>query len=104
VVSSKGYAGVPLDLCAPKEGRERPIEAGIEAGTHFRLTGQVEIAVGDRAATIFEAASEGEEARTLIAVGSRGLGSSLTPEARKRLDEGLEGGKGHIPIYPREAV
>ena len=33
-------------------------------------------------------------------MGSRGLGSSLTPEARKRLDEGLEGGKGHDPYLP----
>jgi len=35
----------------------------------------VRIAVGDRATTILEAASEGEETRSLIAGRSRGLGS-----------------------------
>ena len=64
---------------------------------------RVRIAVGDPAARILEAASE--EASTLIAVGSRGLG-----RVRRLLRLGsvstkvLRAAKGPVLVYPRKAV
>lgn len=65
---------------------------------------RVRIAVGEPAATILEAASESEETKTLIAMGSRGLG----PIRRMRLGsvstKVLKAAEGPVLVYPREAV
>jgi nucleotide-binding universal stress UspA family protein len=64
----------------------------------------IRISVGEPVATILDAASEGEETRTLVAVDSRGFG----PIGRLRLGsvstKVLRVAKGPVLVYPREAV
>ena len=99
MVSSKGYAGVPLDLSAPKEGGETYRSRHRDWNTLW-VNGQ---GLGSPSATGRRLSSRRQakaRKRELLSRWVAGVLVQLTPGAWKRLDEGLEGGKGHGPYLP----
>lgn len=81
-------------------------EAGLEdrSGKVEKETGirpRLRISVGDPAETILDAAREGNEERTLIAVGSRGLGAIGRMRLGSTSTRLLKSARGPMLIYPR---
>lgn len=65
---------------------------------------RVRIAVGEPARTIVEAASEGDERKALVAVGSRGLGAVGRMRLGSVSTKVLRGTEGPVLIYPSGAI
>jgi nucleotide-binding universal stress UspA family protein len=74
-----------------------------ELGRPFGRPPRVEIAVGDPAVALLREAQEGDEARTLIAVGSRGLGRARRLRLGSVSTKVLRAAEGPVLVCPRDA-
>jgi len=61
----------------------------------------MEIAAGDAAVALLDKAREGDEARALIAVGSRGLGLAKRLRLGSVSTKVLRAARGPVLVYPR---
>ena len=82
---------------AERELHERAEDLGRLAGIQLRM----EIAAGDAAVALLETAREGDEARTLVAVGSRGLGLAKRLRLGSVSNKVLRAAEGPVLVYPR---
>jgi nucleotide-binding universal stress UspA family protein len=82
---------------AEQELHERAEELGRLVGRRPRM----EIAAGDAAVALLDKAREANEARTLIAVGSRGLGLARRLRLGSVSTKVLRGAGGPVLVYPR---
>ena len=82
---------------AERELHERAEDLGRLAGIRPRM----EIATGDAAVALLENAREGNEARTLVAVGSRGLGLAKRLRLGSVSNKVLRAAEGPVLVYPR---
>jgi nucleotide-binding universal stress UspA family protein len=85
---------------AEQDLHERAEELGRLAGRRPRI----EIAVGDAAMALLEKAREGEEARTLIAVGSRGLGLARRLRLGSVSTKVLRAAAGPVLVHPHAEI
>jgi len=83
---------------AERELHNRAEELGSLAGRRPRIG----MAAGDAAVAILEEAREGDEAATLIAVGSRGLGLARRLRLGSVSTKVLRAAEGPVLVYPRE--
>jgi len=83
---------------AERDLHERAEQLGRLAGSRPRI----EIAVGDAAVALLEKAREGNEARALIAVGSRGLGLARRLRLGSVSTKVLRATEGPVLVYPRD--
>ena len=85
---------------AEQELRERAEELGRLVGRRPRM----EIAAGDAAVALLDKAREGDETRTLTAVGSRGLGLARRLRLGSVTTKVLRAAGGPVLIYPKAEV
>jgi nucleotide-binding universal stress UspA family protein len=83
---------------AEQDLHERAEELGRLLGSRPRI----EIAVGDAAVALLEKAREGDEARALIAVGSRGLGLARRLRLGSVSTKVLRATEGPVLVHPRD--
>jgi nucleotide-binding universal stress UspA family protein len=83
---------------AERDLQERAEELGRLVGSRPRI----EIAVGDAAVALLEKAREGDEARALIAVGSRGLGLARRLRLGSVSTKVLRATEGPVLVHPRD--
>jgi nucleotide-binding universal stress UspA family protein len=81
---------------AERELHERAEVLGNVSGRHPRMT----LAAGDAAVAILEEAREGDELRTLIALGSRGLGLARRLRLGSVSTKVLRAARGPVLVYP----
>jgi nucleotide-binding universal stress UspA family protein len=79
---------------------ERAEELGRLVGTRLKMA----IAAGDAAVAILEEAREGDEARVLVAVGSRGLGLATRLRLGSVSTKVLRAAKGPVLVHPRSGA
>jgi nucleotide-binding universal stress UspA family protein len=81
---------------AERELHERAEVLGNVSGRHPRMT----LAAGDASVAILEEAREGDELRTLIALGSRGLGLARRLRLGSVSTKVLRAARGPVLVYP----